>query len=58
MRQDCEKEHEMEGVRCVGEDVEEMSEAVEDDESPELKEDPSKWKNGGAGDEVEKVERD
>ncbi|KAJ8641726.1 hypothetical protein MRB53_018420 [Persea americana] len=48
----------MEGVRCLGEDVEEVSEAAEDDEGTELEEDPSKGEDGGAGDEVEKLERD
>ncbi|XXG48196.1 hypothetical protein AAC387_Pa02g2709 [Persea americana] len=56
--QDCEREHEMEGVRCVGEDIKEVSEAAEDDKGAELEEDSSKGEDGGAGDEVEELERD
>ncbi|XXG59724.1 hypothetical protein AAC387_Pa04g1758 [Persea americana] len=56
--QDCEREHEMEGVRCVGEDVKRVSEAAEDDEGAESEEDPSRGEDGGAGDEVEELERD
>ena len=48
----------MEGVRCVHEDVEEVSEAAEDDEGAELEEDPSKGEDRGAGDKVEELERD
>ncbi|KAJ8619915.1 hypothetical protein MRB53_028444 [Persea americana] len=48
----------MEGVRCACEDVDEVSEAAEDDESAELEEDPSKGEDGGVGDEVEELERD
>ncbi|KAJ8636368.1 hypothetical protein MRB53_010635 [Persea americana] len=44
--EDCKREHEMEGVRCVGEDVKEVSKAAEDDEGAELEEDPSIWKDG------------
>ncbi|KAJ8637444.1 hypothetical protein MRB53_011711 [Persea americana] len=48
----------MEGVRCVGEDVEEVSELAGDDEGAELEEDSSKGEDGGVGDEVEELERD
>ncbi|KAJ8635527.1 hypothetical protein MRB53_009794 [Persea americana] len=48
----------MEGARCLGKDIEEVSEAVKDNEDVELEEDPSKWEDGGAGDEVEELERD
>lgn len=45
-------------MRCIGEDVGEVSEAAEDDEGAELKENPSKGEARGAGDEVEEHERD
>ncbi|KAJ8618812.1 hypothetical protein MRB53_014998 [Persea americana] len=48
----------MEGVRCIGEDVEEVSEAVEEDDGAKLEEDPSKGETRGARDEVEELERD
>ncbi|KAJ8644283.1 hypothetical protein MRB53_006031 [Persea americana] len=48
----------MEGVRCVGEDVKDVSEAAENDEGAELEEDPSKGEDGGAGDKVEELKRD
>ena len=52
------REHPMEGVRRVGKDFEEVSEAAEDDEGAELEEDPSKREYGGPRDEVEELERD
>ncbi|KAJ8617909.1 hypothetical protein MRB53_014095 [Persea americana] len=48
----------MEGVRCMSKDVEEVSEATEDNEGTELEEDPSKGEDRRARDEVEELERD
>ncbi|XXG82337.1 hypothetical protein AAC387_Pa10g0310 [Persea americana] len=52
------REHEMEGARCVGKVVEEVSVAAEDDEGAKLEGDPLKGEDGGAGEEVEELERD
>ena len=43
---------------CVSEDVEEVNEAVKDDEGAKLEEDPSKGEDRVAGDEVEGLKRD
>ncbi|KAJ8618148.1 hypothetical protein MRB53_014334 [Persea americana] len=56
--QDCEIEHEREGVSYVEEDIEEVSGAAEDGKGTELEEDPSKWEDGGVRDEVKELERD
>ncbi|XXG54394.1 hypothetical protein AAC387_Pa03g2289 [Persea americana] len=48
----------MEGVRCIGKDVEEVGEAAKDDKGAKLEKDPSKGEDGGARDEVEELERD
>ncbi|KAJ8621729.1 hypothetical protein MRB53_030258 [Persea americana] len=48
----------MEGVRCVGKVVEEVSVAAEDDKGAKLEGDPLKGEDGGVGEEVEELERD
>ncbi|KAJ8630825.1 hypothetical protein MRB53_024148 [Persea americana] len=48
----------MEEVKCIAENIEEVSEAAKDDEGAKLEEDPSKGEDGGAEDKVEELERD
>ena len=55
---DGEGEHEVEGVRLVGEDGDEVREAAEHDEGAELQHDPFEGEEVGAGGEVEQLERD
>lgn len=48
----------MKGVWVVGEDVDEVGEAAEDDECAELQDDPFEGEEVGAGGEVEQLKRD